>query len=244
MTIRLPDRVVGGGSRHEEPLAMRDPLDLKPKEFELLVRKHVESLASTLKEFRAEHLETLHGHDGDYTIDVTARFEALGVNFLVVVECKRFKSKPIERELVQVLKAKKDSVGAHKAIMFTTSKYRAGAIGFAKTHGIALIRVQGNRFRHAVKARIQKFETDLINPSARSLDDFLLDDLIGQLQIGGPEREELKSQIWILQQLKMRLDYLQDLVTTGHCEQSEVEELRSEIAADVEKLNRLYRPTA
>ena len=77
---------------------MLDPLEITPEEFEIFVRRRLENQGADLKEFRTEHREVLTGVDGDYEIDVTARFEALGVSFLVLVECKRYASAPVERE--------------------------------------------------------------------------------------------------------------------------------------------------
>jgi restriction system protein len=131
-------------------------------------------MAASLTEFRAEHLEKLSSRDGDYVFDVTARFEALGVSFLVVVECKRYKTTPIERELVQVLNQKKQSVAAHKAIMYTTSNYREGAIEFAKTHKIALVQIEFEQVNYAVKAWVGELKARVVFPESESLDKYLL----------------------------------------------------------------------
>jgi restriction system protein len=153
---------------------MSHPLDLEPAEFECFIKEHLESLAAKLKDFRVEHLEKLNGPDGDYVIDVIARFEALGVSFLVLVECKRYKSIPIERELVQVLNQKKQSVAAHKAIMYTTSDYRDGAIEFARAHGIALVRIEYDQMNYAVKAWVGELKARLVSPEVGTLDRYLL----------------------------------------------------------------------
>lgn len=58
--------------------------------------------------------------DGRYEIDATARFRALGVDFLVLVECKDH-VRPIEREDVQILADRKRATGAQKAIFFATN---------------------------------------------------------------------------------------------------------------------------
>ncbi len=84
--------------------------------------------------------EVIEAADGTYDFDATIRYELMGMSFLVLVEAKKHKN-PIKRELVQVLNQKKQSVGAHKAVMFATAPYQVGAINFAKTHGIALATV-------------------------------------------------------------------------------------------------------
>jgi len=94
----------------------------------------------------------LVGADGEYEIDVVARFTILeGAEVIVLVECKHHKNS-FKRELVQALHSKLVSVGAHKAMMFTTAKYQRGAIEFAKAHGISLVRFTDSELNYAVKA--------------------------------------------------------------------------------------------
>ena len=93
-----------------------------------------------LEDFRVEHREMLCTPDGRYEIDATARFRALGVDFLILVECKDH-LRPVEREDVQVLADKKRAIGAQKAIFFATNGFQRGAIEYAKIHEIALIRI-------------------------------------------------------------------------------------------------------
>lgn len=118
---------------------------LTPERFELQVKVWLESVAGPLETFSAKHLDTLPGIDGEYTIDVTARFKALGgANSLVVVECKKHKS-AIKREVVQTLRDKQQSVGAQKAMVFATSDFQRGAIEYARKHGIALVQIVDGR---------------------------------------------------------------------------------------------------
>lgn len=118
-----------------------DPRELTPVEFERFVRGVLDQEGARLKDYQSAHLETIEAHDGKYEFDVTARFEALGADFLVVVECKRWAA-PIEREQVQALEQKRQSVHAHKAILFSTSEFRRGAVEFAEAHGIALAQIK------------------------------------------------------------------------------------------------------
>jgi len=119
----------------------QNPRDLTPVEFEQFVRDLLDQKGMGLEEYHSAHLEKIEANDGVFEFDVTARFRALGSEFLVVVECKRWKA-PIEREQVQALEQKRQSVHAQKAMLFSTSNFRKGAIGFAKAHGIALIVVE------------------------------------------------------------------------------------------------------
>lgn len=117
-----------------------DPTVLTPLAFETTVRDILEKSGASLDSFVTRHGERLEGVDGSYEIDVTARFKAMDVSFLVLVECKHHKN-PIKRELVQVLHDKVRSTGAHKGILFASTGFQKGAKEYACTHGIALVRV-------------------------------------------------------------------------------------------------------
>jgi len=114
-----------------------DPIELTPRQFELAVKGIVDAAANGLVEYESAHLEQLTASDGEYEIDVTARFQALGADFLVLIECKHHKRK-IERQDVQVLQARLQSLGAQKGMIFSTAGFQAGAIQYADQHGIAL----------------------------------------------------------------------------------------------------------
>ena len=128
-----------------------NPFDLSPTQFEGQVRRIFEEESVGLSDFRSCHLETIEGLDGDYIFDVTARFGALGANFLVLIECKR-QRKPIERSVVQLLYDKLRAVGAQKGMVFSTARFQSGAIDFAKAHGIALVLVEDGRLCYQTKA--------------------------------------------------------------------------------------------
>lgn len=116
------------------------PASLTPVEFEREVKAMLERSGSTLRSFVTRQRERVTASDGEYEIDVTVRFEALGADFLVLVECKHQK-RPVEREDVQVLADRVRAVGAHKGMAFATSKFQRGALEYARAHGIALIRI-------------------------------------------------------------------------------------------------------
>jgi restriction system protein len=116
------------------------PVNLTPLEFEHEVKAFLERQRGALESFAVEHRESIAGSDGEYEIDVTVRFEALGADFLVVVECKQ-QSRAVERDVVQVLADRVRSIGAHKGMIFTTASYQSGALDYARAHGIALVRL-------------------------------------------------------------------------------------------------------
>lgn len=117
-----------------------DPLEISPAEFELAVKGILDAASTSLINYQSQHLETLSAPDGEYIIDVTAKFSALGADFCVLVECKHHKRK-VERQDVQVLLAKLLSLGAQKAMLFSTAGFQSGAIEYADAHGIALVQL-------------------------------------------------------------------------------------------------------
>lgn len=129
----------------------KDPQELSPKDFERFVRELLDQEGISLEGYRSAHLETIATPDGSYTFDVTTRFRAFGkASFLVVIECKRCKD-PIEREQVQALEMKRQAAAANKAMFFSTSRFRRGAIEFATAHNIALVQVKdGGTVFHAL----------------------------------------------------------------------------------------------
>jgi len=86
-------------------------------EFERVVAELLREAGRDLSDFRLEQQQMVSTHDGQYRIDVTLRFSQLGVQFVVLVECKDH-ARPVEREDVQVLADKKRAAAAHKAILF------------------------------------------------------------------------------------------------------------------------------
>lgn len=131
---------------------------LTPTEFELFVKSHLEQMGKALTSFEVKHNQKLASHDGTYQIDVKAVFQALGCDFLVLVECKH-QSARIKREVVEILSNRVVSLGAQKGIIFSTAGFQSGAIEFATSHGIALIHVIEGRFVYQVKSA-EKVEYD------------------------------------------------------------------------------------
>lgn len=121
-------------------------------DYEVGVKNVIQAKGHHLEDFQITRKEVLEGVDGEYEIDVVARFTILkGAELIVLVECKHHKNS-IKRELVQALHSKLVSVGAHKAMMFTTANYQRGAIEFGKVHGISLVRFTDSELDYAVKA--------------------------------------------------------------------------------------------
>ena len=113
-------------------------LQLSPEGFELLVVEFLRNLDGRLTEFSVTHKEVLAGPDGEFEIDAVARFQALGAQFKVLVECKHH-TNPIKRELVQVLRDKVRSLHAQKGMLFATAPFQSGAIEYSENQGIALV---------------------------------------------------------------------------------------------------------
>lgn len=122
---------------------------ITPLEFEKVCYQILDEYAhfESLKDFEIIHDEKIKADDGVYQIDVYAEFTALSVRFKVIGECKRY-SRPIEREKVVALADKARSLGAHKAILMSTSGFQSGACEYAKKHGVALIQIFNDYIMH------------------------------------------------------------------------------------------------
>lgn len=128
-----------------------EPANLTPKQFEAEVEGFLRRGGASLSEFKVPRLEKISVADGVYEIDVTARFEALGADFLVLVECKHHRS-PIKREVVQVLYDRLRAVGGQKGMIFSTAPFQSGAVKYARAHGIALVLVADGSVGYTCRA--------------------------------------------------------------------------------------------
>lgn len=119
---------------------------ITPTEFEIFCKKIVEAYAEerNLQGFHIEHNAKIKVSDGEYQIDIIAKYMELGVEFIVIYECKQYKNK-VGRDKVELLYSRLRSIGAHKGVLMSTSGYQSGAIQFAKEHGISLIQVYDSR---------------------------------------------------------------------------------------------------
>jgi hypothetical protein len=136
------------------PMARYPPPDITPQEFEQYVVDLLGSVSPLVEGFQVTLHEKIEAADGTYDFDATVRFELAGATFLVLIEAKCH-SNPIKRELVQVLYAKLQSVGAHKAAMISTAPYQRGALDYAKAHGIALVTITEGRFIFETRGAVQ-----------------------------------------------------------------------------------------
>lgn len=120
---------------------------ISPTEFEIRCKDILAGYAETegLKNFTITHNTIIPAHDGRYQIDIYAEFTAMGVQFKVLCECKKYKYR-VNREKVATLHRKLESIGAHKGILMSTSDFQSGAIEYGKEHGIALIKVEDYHF--------------------------------------------------------------------------------------------------
>ncbi len=125
-------------------------LAITPTEFELRVKEWLDSMSGTIEDYRSEHEEPMLGMDGVYEIDVTVRFSILGADFTVLIECKRWSDR-VKRSIVTDLQHKKNSVGAQKAMIVSTSGFQSGAVECAKSNGIALIEVREGGFSYRTR---------------------------------------------------------------------------------------------
>ncbi len=79
-----------------------------------------------------------------------------GAKIVIIVECKRY-NRPVEREVILALNSKLHDVGAHKALIFSTSGFQKGAIEYASTQGIATISfIDGKSNYHSRSYGIQE----------------------------------------------------------------------------------------
>lgn len=126
---------------------------ISPTEFEVLCLEILNSYAEAehLSNFTIQHNIQIPVDDGTYQIDIYASFIAMGVEFKVITECKRY-SASVSREKVAVLNDKIRSLGAHKGIMISTCGFQSGAYEYAKKHGIALLQVIDKNVLHIMNA--------------------------------------------------------------------------------------------
>lgn len=130
-------------------------MNITPEEFEKYIKAWFDGLGYNLKNYNSELRNILSADDGDYEIDVDIVYEALGVEFHVLVECKKYSSS-IKRELIQILHQKVISLGAHKGILCSTSAFQIGALEYAKKHGIACIKIMSGRMAVETKDSFSK----------------------------------------------------------------------------------------
>lgn len=130
-------------------------MNITPKEFEQYVKDWFDSEGINLKSYKSTLNNNASADDGTYEIDIDITYDALGVEFRILVECKKH-SNNIKREVLQVLHQKIQSIGAHKGIICSTSDFQSGALEYAKKHGIACIKVAESRMLVRTKSADQQ----------------------------------------------------------------------------------------
>lgn len=124
--------------------------DITPKAYEEAVAAIAKSMNLDLAGWEVKHLDPVGGLDGTYIMDVTARFQLAGMDFLILFECKRHKD-PVKRSDVQVLLAKLQSTCAQKGVVVAATGFQSGALEFAKAHGIACVRLVDNAWTYITR---------------------------------------------------------------------------------------------
>jgi restriction system protein len=127
------------------------PTDISPIDFELIIAEIFKKFQHKVKHYEVVHNVKEKSENAEYQIDIKVTFEFLGVDFVVLVECKKYNS-GIKRELIQILNDKVKELGAHKGILVSSSGYQKGAIEYAKKHGIALIRLMDGVLTYEAKS--------------------------------------------------------------------------------------------
>jgi len=114
--------------------------DITPQAYEEAVAAIAKSMKLDIVGWQVQHLEPIEAPDGVYIMDVTARFQLAGMDFLILFECKRHKTR-VKRFDVQVLHTKLQSIGAQKGVVVSAAGFQRGALEFAQRHGIACVRL-------------------------------------------------------------------------------------------------------
>lgn len=126
---------------------------ITPTEFENQVKIWLETAAESTIKFNVTARRKLRGSSGEYEIDAVAEFEIFGgAKIIVLVECKYYTS-PVKRDVVMLLNAKIQEIGAHKGIVFATSGFQSGALEYARVDGIATVNVVDGDTLYETKAQ-------------------------------------------------------------------------------------------
>ena len=116
---------------------------MTPTEFELLTQRLLtEKLKQNFgRDIPVNHKRKFTSLTGNtYEIDVSYSYSVFGIEYLSLCECKYWDSY-VTREKVGYFKSILDDLKAHKGIVFTTRGFQSGAITFAQSHGIGLVKI-------------------------------------------------------------------------------------------------------
>lgn len=141
------------------PLRNQDPVELTPSEFEVFVVDMFRALGPDVANLDIQLHEQITAADGTYDFDATVRFEQAGLHFLVLVEAKRHVN-AIKRDIVMLINGKVQSVGAQKGVVVSTAPFQAGALTYARKHGIALVHVSSAGPTYVVRQLVPAAATE------------------------------------------------------------------------------------
>lgn len=128
-------------------------------EFEILTQK---LFAKRLKKnlghlVKVKHQKTFKSLTGNvYKIDVSYSLKLSGFDYLTLVECKYWNSY-VTREKVGYFKAILDDLKAQKGIIVTTKGFQKGAVTYAKSQNIGLVKITNSNYFE----RYSNFDGDL-----------------------------------------------------------------------------------
>ena len=115
------------------------PVQVTPKEYEQQVISWLQSAGGEIRSLQVFHQKSVKGTAGQYSLDGWAEFELFsGAKIKILVECKRH-GRPVGRDVILAIEEKRREVGAHKAMVFSTSGFQKGALKYASSVGIALV---------------------------------------------------------------------------------------------------------
>lgn len=119
---------------------------MNPEDFELLTKRHLEKLLrKDLKNKpKIQHRRKFLSNSGnEYEIDLSYEFRLGEADYFTLVECKQWNSN-VTREKIGYFKSILDELNAHKGIVVTTKGFQKGAIEFAKSNNIGLIKLSND----------------------------------------------------------------------------------------------------
>lgn len=121
---------------------------MTPTEFEMFTQK---LFAKRLKkefgyDIPVHHQKRYTSLTGNtYQIDISYSFTLFDIEYLTFVECKYWDSF-VTREKVGYFKSILDDLKIHKGILITTKGFQSGAITYAQSQNIGLIKVTNNEY--------------------------------------------------------------------------------------------------
>ena len=145
--------------------------ELTPEKFEMQVVDWLQATGHMLDNFKVTHRKNLSGPGGDYEFDAVVECTVLGgAQLTILVECKRH-SRPIEREKIISIYGKFRDVEANKAMVFSTSGFQSGAIRYATSKKIALVKFIDGSFLYQTRSA-DSSDTDAPPPPWTNLPEF------------------------------------------------------------------------